>query len=131
VTGDWQDLKARDEVRKTRTELGDLSHCSSGLTGRDLGREAKARVGTAFKQNKVNRGSGESKIPTVTEIRVPGRNQGEPMASVVQVARPTNLGQGSFRPLRTVLCLLLGTWYVSEPALAGARGRGPLGTGKY
>lgn len=44
----------------------------SGLVSRDLGREAKATVGTVFKQNKENRGLGESAIPRGTEIRVAG-----------------------------------------------------------
>lgn len=91
-----------------------------------------------FKRNKENRGPGESKVPTGTEIRVTGGNQESlrlPHGLVVtaghQIARPTNPDQGSGRPFRTISCLLCGTWCVSEPALAGVRGRGPLGNGKY
>lgn len=91
-----------------------------------------------FKQNKENRGLGESKIPTGTEIRVAGGNWERlrlqhclVMTAGCQIARPTSPDQSSGRPFQTVLCLLCGTQCVSEPALAGVRGRGPLENGKY
>lgn len=103
VTG--QDLEGWDEVGRAARGAGDLNRCPSGLVSRDLVREAKARVGSVFKQNKGNRGPGESKIPTGTEIRVAGGNWGNlrlPHGLVVtaerQIARPTNPDQGSGRP---------------------------------
>lgn len=95
-------------------ELGDLNRCPSGLVSRDLGREAMPRVGTVFKQNKDNRGPGENKIPTGTEIKVAGGSWESlrlPHSLVVtvenQIARSTNAGQGSGRPFRTIFVFAL------------------------
>lgn len=56
----------------------------------------------------MNRGSGENKFPTGTEMRV-ARGSWESLGlhqGLVAVVRPTNLGLVSVRLFRTSLCLL-------------------------
>lgn len=115
-------------------ELGDLNRCPSGLVSRDLGREAMPRVGTVFKQNKDNRGPGENKIPTGTEIRVAGGSweslrlpHSLVVAVEIRLPGPQTLAKAVVGLFGPFLCLLCGTWCISEPGAGRCEGARPLG----